>query len=310
MPGARRIPCARRTAPARGEPRRRSAAARLLFFAVLAVAAPGPAAAQGPTNRSARPSAELVSASVVRLQASAVAQSRSRSVGTPGRGRLRHAERLSASSDVRLTSNRRRARYGTAELVGLVERSAAVVVSQAPGAALLVGDLSRRRGGRIHPHVSHRSGRDVDLGFFLVDREGTPAAYEQFVPLRRWSGCGRGRDGRRVCFDPVRNWALVAALMQDPLAQVQYIFVARDLRRKLLREGERQGASPELMSRVQTATRPHADSASHRSHFHVRIYCPEDDRPGCRDQPPLHAWYQGTPSLARRRHVRRRQRIR
>ena len=28
------------------------------------------------------------------------------------------------------------------------------------------------------------------------------------------------------------------------------------------------------------------------SHFHVRIYCADDDRPMCKDRPPFYSWHQ------------------
>ena len=91
---------------------------------------------------------------------------------------------------------------------------------------------------------------------------------------------------------------------------MQYVLVAQDLRRRLLAEGERRGADAALMERVSLATAPHSGSASHRSHFHVRIYCPVDDRPECSDEPPYHAWYEGQPSPQAAEVRRRRARIR
>jgi hypothetical protein len=32
----------------------------------------------------------------------------------------------------------------------------------------------------------------------------------------------------------------------------------------------------------------------HANHFHVRIYCPADDRPHCRDSAPYWPWYRTT----------------
>jgi len=244
--------------------------------------------------------------------------SESRSVGVPDRGRLLEPAQLDDTDDLFIRTSRRSAHYGTAELVALIRHAAEAVSSAHPGPRLVVGDLSRRRGGRFGPHRSHQSGRDADLGFYLLDAEGQSTQAEQFVSLGR-DGCGSVRDDR-FCFDAPRNWALIAAMVQDEAAQVQYVLIAPDIRNRLLEEGERQGAPAELMERVQTVTEPHSGSRSHRSHFHVRIYCPEDDRPRCIDEPPYHDWYVGDPAppspavrrmRARQRRVRaRRRRIR
>ncbi len=233
----------------------------------------------------------------------------SRSIGVPDRGRLRDAARLVSSERVRVRDDRN-ASYGTVELVRAIERAAARVAEEHPGPRLVVGDLSREEGGHLSPHRSHRSGRDADVGFYVVDEQGQPAEVPQFVNLRR-NGCGHAL-GARYCFDAARNWALVVALLSDENAPVQYLLVAPDIRRRVLAEGERIGADEALLERVRTATAPHAGSRSHRSHFHVRVYCAEDDRPECIDEPPYHAWYVGTPSpdapaaLRRRGRARRR----
>ncbi|HEY8431025.1 MAG TPA: penicillin-insensitive murein endopeptidase [Sandaracinaceae bacterium] len=236
------------------------------------------------------------------------AASESRSIGVPDRGRLRDAVELTAGPHVVLREGRRQAWFGTRELVDVIRHAAAEVARAHAGSRLLVGDLSGPNGGRLSPHRSHRSGRDADVGFYLVDEEGRPAEPPRFVRLRR-DGCGRIGEAR-YCFDAARNWTLLVALLTHPVARVQYVLVAPDIRRRVLEEGERRGAPPELIERVRIATAPHTGSHSHRSHFHVRIYCPVDDRPECIDEPPYHAWYEGTPSPDAARVSRRRARIR
>lgn len=218
----------------------------------------------------------------------------SHSIGVPDRGRLRDSVQLEPTPHLFIRESRRAAQHGTAELVGLIQRAAARVSLAHPGPRLVVGDLSRERGGRLHPHRSHRSGRDADLGFYLLDEDGEPAEPDRFVNLRR-NGCGRIGE-TRYCFDPARNWDLLAALVSDPTTVVQYILVAPDIRRRALEEGERRSVDPALLERVRVATEPHRGSRSHRSHFHVRIYCPVDDRPECVDEPPYHDWYVGDPA--------------
>src|SRR5690606_3369524 len=119
-----------------------------------------------------------------------------------------------------------------------------------PGMRLSVGDLSRRSGGRLRPHRSHRRGLDVDLGFYMRDAEGQPAEARRFVSLdaagvstdERYAGC-------RI--DLARSWALVASLLRE--ANVQYVFVSWPLTRLLLLHAELIGAPTSIVEAAQLA---------------------------------------------------------
>jgi penicillin-insensitive murein endopeptidase len=86
-----------------------------------------------------------------------------------------------------------------------------------------------------------------------------------------------------------RTWAFVEALLSDPAASVQRMFVARHLRQRLLRFGRRHHAAPAVLTRFgQVACQP---GYPHDDHFHVRVFCSVDDlRAGCRDSGPMPAW--------------------
>jgi penicillin-insensitive murein endopeptidase len=243
--------------------------------------------------------------------------SRSVSVGSTNRGRLSNGVRLSESTTLRIKPSSLNSRWGTAEMVGLIERAAAHVSIAHPGARLTVGDISGRNGGRLRPHRSHRSGRDADVGFYLKDAEGRPVELDRFVDMAP-NGCGDFAEVE-YCFDDERNWALIAAMVDDPIARVQYILVTHYIRERLLATGTRLGAPADLIARVALATERHRGSSVHRNHFHIRVYCAMDDRPECVDMPPFHPWYEGappTPDEARparraprsRAHVRRNRR--
>lgn len=180
--------------------------------------------------------------------------------------------------------------FGTWELIQLVERAAWRVHLRHPGAKLSVGELSKREGGRIDGHRSHRSGRDVDIGFYLLDAQGRPVnAPLAFARVRANGTCTSPNTGFR--FDDARNWELVAKLVADGDARVQYIFVHRAIKRRLLAYGRRIGAPQVLVDRVELAMVQPGGSHPHRNHFHVRIYCAPGDRPSCRDRAPFHPWY-------------------
>ncbi len=185
-------------------------------------------------------------------------------------------------------------RYGTRELVGLLGRAAAAVARSAPGSRLAVGDLSSETGGHLTPHESHQSGRDADVGYYMLDERGEPIPRALFVRVR---GDGSARRGdRHFRFDDARNWALLVAFTDDPMAETQYVILAPHLRDRLIAYGQSIGASEDQIRRIGLVTQQMRGSEGHDDHFHVRIYCSVGDRPQCLDRPPLHPWYYGTPS--------------
>jgi penicillin-insensitive murein endopeptidase len=184
--------------------------------------------------------------------------------------------------------------YGTWQLVQLVQRAALHVARRFSGAQLTIGELSGRQGGDINGHRSHESGRDADVGFYIQNSDGSPRlSAEKFVEFDH-NGRGLAPNGG-LRFDAARNWELVSKLISDDDARVQFVFVARGLQQLLLKAAVRRKASPELIGRATSVMVEPTHGNPHRSHFHVRIYCPPTDRPLCRDVSPYWPWYPGTP---------------
>ncbi len=211
------------------------------------------------------------------------------SVGRANRGHLGGGEQLAASDMLhfkRGTGSDQR--WGTDELCNLLRNAAEHVAAVLPGASLAVGDMSRHQGGWFRPHLSHRSGRDVDVGFYAVDDAGHPVMLEHFV---RYDAHGVSIGGDHYHFDAARNWALIASLLDDPIAPVQYIFVCHRVRRWILDEGEHRHAPRALLERVATVLYQPRRGGAHRAHFHVRIYCDPSDRPACTDVAPFWGFY-------------------
>lgn len=210
------------------------------------------------------------------------------SIGRHNTGRLLNGREIRESEHVRL-KRPHGDHHGTDELVTLLERSAATVAEQFPGSRLTIGDLSRRRGGRFRPHRSHRSGRDVDVGFYIVDGQGELVYPDRFIDFRPDGTTRTNPDWR---FDDARNWALVAAMVAQDEAPVQYMFVANWLKRRLLAHAEQIGAPAEVIERAAAILDQPRRGGRHEDHFHVRVYCALDDLPRCLDTPPYHAWVQ------------------
>lgn len=107
----------------------------------------------------------------------------------------------------------------------------------------------------------------------------------------RWSV---GRAGQVVkeplpdaIFDVRRNWVLVQAMLETPNAEVQWIFMHRDLAALVIAEGAREGVPAPILERAKVLIHQPTDSQPHDDHMHVRLFCDSEDRAlGCNDKGP------------------------
>lgn len=206
-----------------------------------------------------------------------------RSVGAPNAGHLVGGAHLAAGPYLRVVPSYAAgdARWGIGALVGMLDRSARRVRRQYPDAILSVGQLSQQNGGDINRHASHESGRDADVAFYVKNAQGKLVFADHFVSFR---ADGTAPTWPGAVFDDAKNWALVASLVEDPVAHVSHIFVASPLRMRLLAYAARLGAPAELRTRAAFAMMQPHDSLAHDDHFHVRISCPAG-MTGCVESP-------------------------
>lgn len=134
----------------------------------------------------------------------------------------------------------------------------------------MMGEISRRSGGPAAPHVSHRTGRDVDIGYIL-----TPGALGD-----RW-----WKRADEETFDVEKNWFLVKALLAT--GRVQQIFMSSKLQRMMVKLARRE-LPPERVAELFRVANHDYDvrtvithSDGHVDHMHVRFRCPRGSR-GCR----------------------------
>jgi penicillin-insensitive murein endopeptidase len=200
------------------------------------------------------------------------------SIGSPNRGHLEGGVRLKPSGHVKVREGARV--WGVAPLVRLLHRVADRVASRHGGSALLVGDLSAKRGGKLDGHHSHQSGRDADIGFYVANSKGKPVHVSRFLAF---DAEGRvKKDGPKWArFDDARNWMLVQELLEDDRAPVRYVFVANHLRARLLKFAASKKVSKDLYDRAAAAMISPDGADVHDDHFHVRIACPETMRAEC-----------------------------
>lgn len=138
--------------------------------------------------------------------------------------------------------------------------------------AINVGDLSKKNGGRLKPHKSHQSGRDVDLGFVHT------AAVAQHAK-QRFTRASRSN------LDVEKTWFIVEQLARTRSVEVIYV---DNTVQKMLYQYAAPKLTPEQREYFFSIPR-HANSSSalmrhwpgHKNHFHVRFKCPEGQT-GCR----------------------------
>jgi penicillin-insensitive murein DD-endopeptidase len=188
-------------------------------------------------------------------------------------------------------------RFGTPDLIGVIERAVAEVERAFPGTApVRVGDVGAPSGGRHPRHNSHRAGRDVDVLFYVTDASGRSLsgrgwlAYNRFGYAVEREDEGEGSEAL-FFFDEARNWHFVRTLVMDEQAGVQWIFVSRGLRARLLRYAIENERDPDALIRAAYALQEPTGAAPHDDHFHVRILCPARSLAyGCWDRGPIWPW--------------------
>jgi LysM repeat protein len=124
-----------------------------------------------------------------------------------------------------------------------------------------IGDISKRGGGALQPHLSHRAGVDVDVGYVLLGADGHRT---------RFSGVTRAN------LDVARTWALVKAFVDT--GAVEVIFMDYGLQEVLYEHAKQRGVSEDDLDELFQYPRGRGRShgiirhwRSHQHHFHVRF---------------------------------------
>jgi len=187
-------------------------------------------------------------------------------VGRPDRGRLRNGEPLPAGEKYHILFQHRA--FGTYHTVSEIVRVMEAYAQAYPGAErVIVGDLSYPDGKRIRPHLSHQTGRDVDITY---PRDGEPRNYERFHPIRL-----RHLDVERTFF-------MIHTFIAGGM--VEYIFIDRPIQKLLYEEAKRHGATDEWLEHVFQYPRYSGTRAlirrakGHDDHMHIRFICQPSDR--------------------------------
>lgn len=186
---------------------------------------------------------------------------KSQSVGRPHQGSLVAAVPMNEGPGRSLRAKPWK-RWATAYNVATLDRVFRRWAQKHPRSPILVGNLSARKGGRLRPHQSHRSGRDVDLGY--IQKKGV---YREL----NWRRMHRGN------FDAKRTWELIELLLQT--GRIEKIFIDRSLQVLLYRYARRTGRySRARLRRVlqypgRSGRAIILHSKGHIDHMHLRFRC-------------------------------------
>lgn len=188
-------------------------------------------------------------------------------IASSRRSRTRTSTSKHARVDVQLdvsgaTIKRPHLAYGTAKTVRLLQSMVKTYRRRhRSGPNVLIGDISRRGGGKLSPHLSHRTGKDVDIGYVV---KGELANRHRFA----------GTTPENL--DLARTWTLVKSLLDTQ--EIVYIFMDYRVQEQLYHyaksHGTRRSELDELFQYPHGRGRNHGiirHWKSHRHHFHVRI---------------------------------------
>jgi hypothetical protein len=152
--------------------------------------------------------------------------------------------------------------WGTPRTVHLLREAARLYTRKIhDGPPIRIGDISKREGGAFPPHLSHQTGRDVDIGYIL---QGTQSEVTRFLPATPSN------------LDVERTWALVDALVATD--GVAHIFMDYAVQAMLYEHARAQGVDPQQLRRL--FQYPHGRYAwngiirhwkGHHDHLHVRF---------------------------------------
>lgn len=214
------------------------------------------------------------------------------SIGTPSRGVLVDGAQLARDGQGLRWLRGNDRHWGSPRFTAAIERAAAEVARERPGANLLVGDLSTPTGGGpLYPHFSHRSGFDADLLFYVTTLEGEPVDSPGFVHFGADGLAHDAAHARWLRLDVDREWRLVHALLADPEARVQWLFVSDVVQAMLIEWALASGDSLEIIQRAQAVMLEPHPGGVHDDHLHVRTTCSyEETSEGCQPMGPHRGW--------------------
>jgi len=188
----------------------------------------------------------------------------SESVGLPSRGTLEGGVPVMEGPGRHLKAIPWKS-WGTAHTVTLLDQVLRQWALRGKGVQpVLVGNMAARTGGKLDPHSTHQSGRDVDLGYLQKLPEGEELNWREM--------------GARN-LDAAETWALLKLLRST--GQIEVIFIDSSIQKLLYDHAVANGTVPkaQLAHWLEYPRSPPRRGAlvqhvrGHVDHLHVRFKC-------------------------------------
>ncbi|MFM2248330.1 MAG: hypothetical protein RL071_4405 [Pseudomonadota bacterium] len=158
------------------------------------------------------------------------------------------------------------AAWGRPEMIELITRAAEEMAWLKPDAdPIVIGDISRRWGGPLAGHKSHRGGIDVDVGLYWGNGEMLKTGFKSGSPQE---------------LDLEANWLLIRSMLDTGLVERILLdqrnidaIKAWTIKNGELTKEEAEAIFPAPSTRRWNMTGVVHHTANHREHLHVRIFC-------------------------------------
>lgn len=179
------------------------------------------------------------------------------SIGAPSSGALINGVRAEASELYEPVAPE--GAWGTSETLEYLSAAVRSVHQRFPNTPpLSLGHISDRDGGPLRPHLSHQSGRDVDISFYYLD--GSP-----------WYA-----RATRENLDLPRTWAFLRALVTE--TDVEMVLVDASIQTLLRTYAIESGEDPVWIDQLFSGSRGllpiFRHVPGHATHLHIRFYNP------------------------------------
>lgn len=193
-------------------------------------------------------------------------------VGSADKGRLERGTDLLAyqkskkSPGLHIVNPTRERYYGTTELVYIIAQMADFTQKKLiPNYVMVIGDLSKKAGGKLGSHASHQNGLDADIAFFFKDAK---------IQDNLYSALSAGKSGAPISsWMADQQWELFKFAVGTKY--VDRIFIHQTLKNSLcqlaikkgeIKQDQKDGVVYETLRRL----RP---EKNHYNHFHMRVKC-------------------------------------
>jgi penicillin-insensitive murein endopeptidase len=163
--------------------------------------------------------------------------------------------------------------WATTETVDYLVKALTSVARRFPGTEpVSIGHLSAQKGGPLRPHVSHQSGRDVDVGFYY---SGEPNRWYKRATVEN--------------LDLERTWWFVRTLVRE--TEIEMILLDQSLidslERYALGQGEERAWVEGIFHRRDGRPAIMRHASGHATHLHLRFFNPVAQASGRRLMPLL-----------------------